>query len=411
MIKDFELLKRNYAKLIVRRGLNLFKGRTVRIFAELDQPQFVNMVAEECYLAGAKRVHVHWNYGPIERLACERISLKELKTLRPHKKEEIKFDIKNNVNYIFITSEDPYYLKGVDPQRIGLEQLTRRAYFFKAIGGKDRPPFSSVCVPGVKWAKTLFPKLSDEAAVEKLWQLIFKASHVNKKDPFANWDKHIDEIDRHAKWLNNLKIKTLHYTSKNGTDFVVGLLDHYHFRGASHFDFKTRRRYHPNMPSEECFTSPHRLKANGVLCSSKPFAFNGVVIKDARFVFKKGRIIEVSAKQNEKFLKQLINKSDAMHYLGELALVPYSSPINQMGILFLNILYDENACCHFAIGEGFPYAHRGYRFLSRKKLQEKGINFADNHIDFMVGTSDLNIVATTKDGKKVNIFKNGEWAK
>ncbi|MCQ2796709.1 MAG: aminopeptidase [Bacilli bacterium] len=412
MIKDFEKLKRNYARLIVRRGLNIPSGRLIKIVADIDQPDFVNTLVEECYLAGARHVVVHWNYCPVERLIAERTSLEELKIIPPYKKEEIQFDIKNNVAFIYLESNNPDYLNGVDARKTSIPNMIRRAYVNKVRGDTSyRAPYTIACLPSVEWAKLLFPKLSAEAGVEKFWQLIFKFTYVTANDAVKGWDKHCKDIDDKAKWLNSLHIKALHYQSKNGTDLMVGMTDKYQFAGTYDFDIIRKRKYYSNIPTEECFVSPHRLLTEGTVVASKPLCENGQLIEGIKLKFKKGRIVEAHAKKNEKLLKQLINAEENMHYLGEAALVPFSSMINKSNIIFFNTLLDENACCHFAFGDSYRYTYRGYELMDRESLLRKGLNQATNHVDFMIGTSDLKITAITKDNKKVVIFKNGEWAK
>lgn len=411
MIKNFDKLQRNYAKLIVNRGLNIPKGRIIKIVADIDQPEFINILTEECYLAGAHRVYVLFNDCDVERIIYERTSLKELKKLYPHKKEEIQFDIKNDVSFIYLESNNPNYLNGINPQKIALPQNIRRSYINKVRGDKPyRAPYTIACVPSLSWAKLLFPKLNEIKAIEYFWSLIFKICHVTDKDPYKAWDKHCKQIDNHAKYLNSLKIKTLHYTSKNGTDLTVGMTDNYQFAGTYDFDIHEKSKYYSNIPTEECFVSPHRLLTEGIVVASKPLCENGQLIEGIKLRFKRGRIVEIHAKKNEKLLKELINAEENTHYLGEAALVPYSSPINQTGIVFFNTLFDENACCHFAFGDSYRYTYKNYEKMSKKELFKKGLNDANNHVDFMIGTKDLKIEATTKNNKKIIIFDKGEWA-
>ncbi|MCQ2792693.1 MAG: aminopeptidase [Bacilli bacterium] len=412
MIKDFDLLKRNYARLIIHRGLNIPKGRIIRITAYLDQPDFIATLVDECYQSGAKRVYVDWIYPPIERIIKKETALNDLKNLTSLQKEKIAFDIKHNVSYILIDSVDPFYLNGLDPLRASLPENSTRAYSKKLRGDQGYyAPYTIASVPGEAWAKRVFPHLSKEKAIEKLWEYIFKFSHVNKNDPFKEWDEHCKEIDQRAMWLNKLNIKSLHYTSKNGTDLTIQMTDKYQFNATADFDILTKRRYYSNIPTEECFVSPDYRYTEGFVVISKPICQNGQMIEGATLRFKKGRIVEIHAKKNERLLKQLINVDEGSHYLGEASLVPYSSLINQSQILFLNTLFDENAVCHFAFGECYRYTYHGYKKLSKDELAKRGLNFANDHVDFMIGTKDLNIMATTKDGKKVPIFKNGEWAK
>lgn len=412
MIKNFEKLKRNYAKLIVNRGLNIPKGRVIKIVCDIDQPEFINTLVEECYKAGARHVRVSWNYCPVERIIHERTSLEELKKLYPHKKEEIKWEIENDVSFIYLESNNPNYLNGIDARKTSIPNQIRRAYINKVRGDNPyRAPYTIACLPSYSWASLLFPKMDKEKAVEHFWELIFKVCHVTADDPYKAWDEHCKKIDNHAKWLNSLHIKSLHYKSKNGTDLVVGMTDNYQFAGTADYDLHEKTKYYSNIPTEECFVSPHRALTNGVVVASKPLCENGQLIDGIKLRFEQGRIVEIHAKHNEKLLKELINAEENTHYLGEAALVGFNSPINNTNVIFLNTLLDENACCHFAFGDSYNYTYKGYEKMGKKALLKKGLNSATNHVDFMIGTKDLDIVATTQSGKKVQIFKNGEWVK
>lgn len=412
MIKNFAKLQRNYAKLIVNRGLNIVKGRIIKIVADIDQPDFVNILVEECYNAGAKRVHVAFNYANTDRLIYEKTSVDELKKLYPHKKEEIKFEVKNNVSFIYLESNNPNYLNGIDATKTAIPNKIRRAYVNEVRGDTAyRAPYVIAALPSKSWAKLLFPKLNEVQAEEKFWELIFKVSHVTDKDPYRAWDDHCQEIDNRAKWLNSLKIDALHYTSKNGTDLTIGMTDKYQYAGTADYDIISKRKYYSNIPTEECFVSPHRLRTNGVVCASRPLCRNGQLIEGIVLKFKNGKIISAHAKKNEAMLKALINTDEGSHYLGEAALVPYTSLINQTKIVFFNTLYDENACCHFAFGDSYRYTYKGYEKMKWLELEKHGLNKSAIHVDFMIGTKDLNIIAMTRDGKKIAIFKNGVWAK
>lgn len=412
MIKDFDKLLKNYAKLIVNRGLNLHEGRMIKIYADIDQPDFVNLLVHECYKSGARRVSVIWNCAAVERLIYQNTSLAELNKLYSYKKSQIKFDIQHDVANIYLESNDPNYLSGVDSKKVSEPGRIVRKYADMVRGLSYRTaPYTIACVPSIAWAKVLFPKLSDEKAVEKLWLYIFKICHVEPDNPYRAWDEHCHYIDRRAKWLNSLDIKSLHYTSKNGTNLIVGMTKKYQYEATADYDIKTGRKYYSNIPTEECFVSPHRLKTNGIVYASKPLCVNGQLIEDIVLKFKNGKVIYADAKTNKKLLLELVEADEGSCYLGEAALVPFDSLINKTGILFLNTLYDENACCHFALGSAYTFTYRGYASLKKRDLINAGINFSSIHEDFMIGTSDLNIVATTRKGKKIPIFINGVWAK
>jgi len=413
MIKNFKTLQRNYAKLLVNRGLHIPAGRIIKIVADIDQPDFINILVEECYKAGAKRVHVAWNYAPINRIIYERTDINELAKLYPHKQDEIKYDIMENVSFIYLESNSPNYLNGLDARKTSLPNKIRREYVNLCRGDNAyRAPYVIACLPSISWAKLLFPKLSDKMAEEKFWKLIFKICHVTSNDPYLEWDRHCKDIDDRATWLNSMHIKSLHYTSKKtGTDLIIGMNDKYQYAGTADWDIVTKEKYYSNIPTEECFVSPNKYLTEGVVYASKPLCENGQLIEGICLKFKKGRIVEATAKKNEEMLKALIDTDEGSHYLGEAALVPYTSLINKTNIIFLNTLYDENACCHFAFGDAYRYTYKGYETMTRQELEKAGLNHSSAHIDFMIGTDDLEIIATTIDNKKIPIFKDGVWAK
>jgi len=411
--KRLNLLKKKYAELIIKKGLNFEKGRIVEIAADVDQPDFVKMLVEECYKHGARRVNVIWTYRPIQRMQYDRTSVEELTTVYKYQVEHYKFQAKELTPRIILESEDPNYLAGVDPDKIAKTQhvkgAVRRPY--RDIMDKVETPWVICTVPSEGWAKTIFPKDNVDVAVKKLWEAIFDCCRVSKGDPIKNWDDFNKEIKLRARWLDSLNIDYLHYTSKNGTDLKVGLNKYARFCGGAHDSVPGANLYNPNMPAVETFTSPDCNRINGIVYSSKPLCHNGQLIDEFSFKLKDGKIIEIKAKKGEKLLKDLIHSHPSLSYLGECALVPFSSPVNKTGLIFYKTVFDENAACHFALGYSLATTYKKeVKNKSKEELIKLGLNKGPNHIDFMVGTKDLSIVAYTRDGKKVQVFKNGNWA-
>ena len=263
-------------------------------------------------------------------------------------------------------------------------------------------------VPGKAWAKKVFPGMRASVAIEKLWEAIFTSSRVTD-DPIAEWDKHNKNLAEKCDYLNSLGIKELHYTAKNGTDFKVGMIPEALFMAGGE---KTQGKgvyFNPNIPTEEVFTSPMKGKAEGIVYSSLPLSYGGQLIDDFWFRFEGGKIVDAGAKENADMLREMISMDEGAAYLGEVALVPYSSPIRKSGILFYNTLFDENAACHLAVGMGFTNVLRDFEKYREEEAHKMGINDSVIHVDFMIGTKDMSIVATTNDGKTVEIFKDGEW--
>lgn len=400
---------KKYAHLIARCGVNVQKGQEVFIAAELDQPEFVTMVADECYKLGAKKVVVDWNYQPLSKVNLRHRSLTTLSTLDNYEEARWQHYVDAFPCRIYLDSEDPDGLKGVNIEKmVKARQNTYRVIKKYRDQLENRYQWCIAAVPGKAWAKKLFPTLSTHQAEEKLWQAILTASRVNE-DPVAAWDEHNRDLAARCKYLNDLNITKLHYTSQNGTDFTVGLIKEGCFCGGGETDRKGIF-FNPNIPSEECFTSPMRGEAEGWVVATKPLSYDGQLIENFRIRFESGKAVEWHAEKNEELLGKMIGMDEGSAYLGECALVPFDSPINNSGILFLNTLFDENACCHLALGRGFMDCLRDYQSLSSEEGKKLGVNESMIHVDFMIGTADLSITAATEDGKEVPVFRDGNWA-
>jgi len=404
-------LKKELAKTIVKYGLNLPNTKIVRVFSTMDDLDFTNMVIEECYKSGVKRVLVDWIAPYTTRLHYLYGDKETLATLLPYEKLKEEYCSNNLIPRIILESETFGALNKCDVKKVSYILNKIREEKYKNASNIFAAHWTGFFMPSVSWAKKLFPKLKEEEAIDKCWEIFLKVTRVEKNKTIKNWKNHLNNLLSKAEYLNSLNIDSLHYTSKNGTDLTIGLTNKSFWIGGAHKSEKTNKYYNPNFPTEEVFTTPHRLRTEGVVYSTKPLCVAGKIIEGIRFKFKKGRIVEIHADKNEKLLKTIIEEDENCRYLGECALVPYSSLINKALPLFYSTIYDENASCHLAFGLGFDVAYRENHKLTRKELIENGVNYANNHIDFMIGSKDLNIVATLKNKKKVVIFKNGEWAK
>mgnify|MGYP003316325910 CR=1 FL=1 len=274
---------------------------------------------------------------------------------------------------------------------------------------ENKDQWCIVAVPGVKWAKKVFPGVPTKKAVNMLWDAILKTSRCDD-DPIKAWNEHNKDLKKRFTYLNSLNLDYLHYESKNGTNFKVWMNPLCNWLGGGETAQDSRIYYNPNIPSEEAFTSPLKGKAEGILYSTKPLSYQGELIENFSIEFKNGKVVKVKAEKGQNLLEEMIKMDEGACMLGEVALVPYDSPVNQTGLLFYNTLYDENACCHFALGFGFTNSIRGFEKYTQKELFEMGVNNSLIHVDFMIGSKDLNITGYTRDGKKVQIFKNGTWA-
>lgn len=398
-----------YARLIAETGVNVQKGQEVFIVAGLDQPDFVAMVVEACYRRGASRVVVDWDYQPLEKLHARHQSVKTLSELTGYEEARWKHYVEKLPCRIYLDSEDPDGLKGVNQKKLA-EARQRKYPLIKAYRDKieNRYQWCIAAVPGEAWAKKLFPELSRRQAVEKLWEAILESGRVDD-DPVAAWDAHNRELSRRCEWLNGLQIERLHYTASNGTDFTVGMIPEAEFKGGGERSLGGVF-FNPNIPTEECFITPRRGVAEGIVYASKPLSWNGQLIDKFWIRFHEGKAVEWHADLNNEALTRIVTMDEGSAFLGECALVPYDSPIQNSGILFYNTLFDENAACHLALGAGFADTIRGYDGKTLEECRALGVNDSMLHVDFMIGTADMTIEAVTRDGRTVPVFVNGNWA-
>ena len=401
---------KKYASLIARVGANVQKGQEVIIQAELDQPEFVKMVVDECYKAGAKKVSVDWSYQPLTKSNVRYCSEKVLGSLEKWQLEKWEHQVEVLPCKIYLMSEDPDGLKGVNQKKFA-SAMASRSKLIKPIRNKmeNKYQWCIAAVPGKGWAKKVFPNEKTNKAIEMLWEAILDTSRVND-DPVEAWNLHNADLAKRCEYLNSLKIKELIYKSESGTDFRVGLLPDALFMAGGEETLGRGVYFNPNIPTEEVFTSPRKGDADGIVYSSKPLSYGGQLIDKFWIRFEGGKAVDSGAEENAELLREILAMDEGASYLGEVALVPYSSPIRESGILFYNTLFDENAACHLALGRGFTNVLKDYDKYTEKEAHEKGINDSIVHEDFMIGTADMDITAVTEDGQRIAIFKGGEWA-
>lgn len=400
---------KEYARLIVRCGVNVQKGQEVMIYADLDQPEFVTMVVEEAYRAKAKKVIVEWNYQPLEKLHVRYQALKTLGSVEEWQKARQEHMCQVIPARIHLISEDPDGLKGINMEKVAkARQMSYPILKPYRDRRENREQWCIAAVPGEAWAKKVFPGLRASVAMEKLWEAILYTSRVTE-DPVKAWEDHNADLRARCDYLNNLHIRSLHYTAGNGTDLTVGMMEEGCWRGGG--DESLRGIFfNPNIPTEECFISPKRGEAEGIVYSTKPLSYQGQLIENFSVRFENGRAVEVKAEKGEELLKTLVSMDEGAAYLGECALVPQKSPICESGILFYNTLFDENAACHLALGMGFADTVQDFQNKTLEECRELGVNDSMIHEDFMIGCDSMNIDAVCADGKVVPIFRDGNWA-
>ncbi|MCL2574838.1 MAG: aminopeptidase [Defluviitaleaceae bacterium] len=402
-----------YVKLIVNVGVNVQLGQKLLINCPVDLAYFGRLAMQEAYDAGAADVLILWNdeiSGRIHYLSAPDEAFgKEVEWI----KARVKHLVDEGYCLLNVYATDPEILKGVDPVRIQKQQKVGQM-MSKPLS--DQVTASAIqwnlaSVPTPSWARKVFPNAAnDEEAIGLMWDAIYAACRVDdNSDPVENWTKHVNYLQEKANKLMELNFKSLHFTNSLGTDLVTELPEG-HIWMACGEKAKTGNNYIANIPTEEVFTAPHREGVNGIVYSTKPLVYMGDVIDEFWVKFEKGKVVDYGAKKNPHLLKSLLELHKNADYLGEVALVPYNSPISQSGILWYNTLYDENASCHLAFGRGYSYTLGGTDGKTEDEMEAMGLNQSLTHEDFMVGSKCLSIVGTTNDGKEVSVFVNGDWA-
>ena len=402
---------RQYAKLIAVKGVNIQKGQEVMIHASVENPEFVKMLVEECYRAGAGKVIVEWSFQPLAKLHYRYRSLKTLSKLEDWEVSRLEHRATTLPAMIYIESDDPDGLSGINQLKMAkAQQATYPIVKPFRDRMENRYQWCIAAIPGEKWAKKMFPGEKKNRAIEKLWEAILYTSRADGADPILEWVKHNANLKSKCNYLNSLGIKELHLTSANGTDFTVGMMPNANFLGGSEDALGSGIEFNPNIPSEECFTTPMRGLAEGTVVATRPLSYRGELIENFSIRFHEGKAVEVHAEKNEDLLKQMISMDEGAAYLGEVALVPYDSPIRNSELTFYNTLFDENACCHLALGMGFANCIKDYGNYTLDECREMGVNDSMIHVDFMIGSEDLSIDAICENGNTVPVFRNGNWA-
>ena len=406
-----DILK-NYARLIVRFGANVQPGQTVLLYVAVEQSAFAGMITEECYLAGAKKVEVEWLCDGVSRLHFQYADQETLSTVAAWEEARAALMTEQLPCRIFVESEDPDAMAGISPEKLSAVRQ-RRARVLKPyrdlIDGKHQ--WTIAAVPSEKWALKCFPGDTPGRAVEKLWDAILKTVRIDGvSDPAKAWEEHTAFIEQKADWLNAQDFRYLRYQSVNGTDFTVELIPGAKWEGAATINSHNGVSYIPNMPTEEIFTTPLAGSCEGTLVATKPLSWNSQLIENFSIRFENGRAVSCKAERGQALLEKMLKMDEGSDMLGEVALVPKESPVNRCGFLFYETLFDENACCHVALGAGFKEVLPDGDSLSTAEARERGVNDSIIHVDFMVGSDDLAIDGIRPDGSRVPVFRDGTWA-
>ncbi|WP_121610053.1 aminopeptidase [Mesobacillus foraminis] len=409
-MSDFQRNLVKYADLAVRVGVNVQKGQTLVVNATLDAVEFVRQVVKKAYEAGAKNVVVNWTDDIVSRTKYE-LAPDEAFTEYPEwRAKELTELAEQGAAFMSVVSSSPDLLKGIQPERIANFQKAagKALAAYRQYAMSDKVSWTVVSAPSEGWAKMVFPDEPAETRVQKLWDAIFKAIRVDTENPVEAWKQHDASLHEKVDYLNSKRYKKLHYIAP-GTDLTIELPEKHQWVGAGSINEKGHE-FMANMPTEEVFTVPLKTGVNGYVSSTKPLSYGGNIIDKFKISFENGRITDVQAEEGEEILKQLVATDEGSHFLGEVALVPHNSPISQSNTLFFNTLFDENASNHLAIGQSYAFCLEGGKKMSKEELAEHGLNESITHVDFMIGSEQMDIDGIKEDGSAEAVFRNGDWA-
>ena len=409
--KDNGLLDK-YARLVVCTGVNLQKEQLLVINSPIECADFARRIAREAYKAGAHDVVISWKDEIFSHIRY-RDAKEEVFSEYPEWQRRFYTDYaEQGAAFVSIAASNPEIFKDIAPNRLTMASQAAGAALleYRARLMSNKNSWCVVSVPTAVWAKKVFPEVTEDEAVQKLWEEIYATVRISEdSDPVEAWGQHTSFLKKASDFMNGHDFKFLHYQNDLGTDLMVELPEGHIWAGGAEYT-DTKIRFVANMPTEEVYTLPKRDGVNGIVVSSKPLNFHGNLIENFRLVFQNGKVVDFSAERGEAVLKELLATDEGASFLGEVALVPFDSPISQSGILFYNTLFDENASCHFALGKAYPTCIKGGENMQSVELLQHGVNDSLLHEDFMIGTRDLSITGIKKDGTKVPVFVHGNFA-
>ena len=410
-MKRLEPRQRLYAQLLVRNGVNVQPDQELVVSAPVEAVDFVRLVVATAYEMGAGHVTVIWGDDELSRLEYDNCPLERFKKLPSWKVEQLNSLAEAGATFLFLEGSDPSALKGIDPAKPAAASKARNTECKSFRDGMDfgRNVWCIAGVPVAAWAREVFPGTSDAEATYRLWNLILSVARADGDDPESAWETHNASFEKTKRFLNGHRFDALRYEASNGTNLIVGMNPgHVWDGGAARTQDGTT--FFPNIPTEEVFTSPDRARAEGIVYSAMPLVHAGQIVRDFWLRFEAGRVVDFGAEQGAEVLRHIIETDDNSCRLGECALISKNTPIRQSETLFFDTLYDENASCHLALGMGFPECLEGGVNLGKEELLARGVNQSVAHVDFMIGTDDLNVWGVCEDGTEVPVFENGQWA-
>lgn len=405
----FEKLLDNYAAIAVTIGLNVQRGQDVMIFAPVEAPDFTRKAVRKAYEAGAENVYVEWSDEVVTRTMFDLAPDQAFEKYPEWRADTYRELADSNAAFLYIYSPNPELLKGIDPERVALSRKTASAANKKFTDAKISATVSwtIVSVPTEAWSAKIFPDLGRKERIEALWKQIFTITRTDRDNPEQAWKEHIQALADKLDYFNEKRFRKLYYKAP-GTDLTIELPSGHLWAGGGMTNGRGTP-FQPNIPTEEIFTMPLKTGVNGTVASTKPLNNDGNLIDHFSLKFRNGRIVDSAAERGGEALRKIIETDEGSHYLGEVSLVPHHSPISETNLIFYNTLFDENASCHLAIGASFPFNYRGGRQMSKEALAEAGANASLAHVDFMIGSDQLDIDGETADGRRIPIFRKGNW--
>lgn len=405
------LLLKKLAKLAVKVGANVQTGQTVVLRSNTESRELAREVVRAAYEVGARKVIIDWNDEFVTKYAYEHQDDETLKEVPDYIVSKNQYYVDQNACFISITSPMPGLNKDIDSKKVQMAGIAsqQKLGFVREYTMGNKAQWTIIGASNKIWATKVFPDLPEDEAVEALWDAIFAASRVTlDNDPIEDWKNHNKLLRAHADLLNNYNFKELHFKNSLGTDLVVGLVDN-HIWAAGGEVAANGFYFNPNIPTEEAFTMPHKFMTQGKVVATKPLNYNGKLIENFSIEFDQGKVVNFQAEKEVEALESILNFDDNAKYIGEIALISHDSPISNTNILFYNTLYDENASCHMALGRAYPMNIKNGIGADVKDLEPKGYNNSMVHVDFMFGSSDMEITGITQDGKKIKVFENGNF--
>ncbi|MZQ82872.1 aminopeptidase [Paenibacillus sp. 5J-6] len=408
-METFEHYLDKYAELAIRVGLNVQKDQIVVIMTPISCAEFVRKLTKKAYDAGAKDVVIDWDDDEVKALRLKHApesTLREYPMWRANGLEEMA---KNDAAFLQIYAPNSDLLKDVDPERVAISSktaATAREGFLNYMRN-NQVSWLMVSYPTAEWSAKVFPNLNEAERVQKLWEQIFKLTRVDKEDPVAAWNEHIATLTGKQDMLNNKKYKQLHFQAE-GTDLYIELAPKHQWVAAGS-ETEKGVFFIPNIPTEEVFTMPAKTGTNGTVRSTLPLSYQGSLIDGFTLTFENGKVVKATAEVGQEVLNKMLDMDEGARYLGEVALVPFDSPISNSGLIYYNTLFDENASCHIALGNSYPFTIEGGTSMSLEELNQNGFNKSLIHVDFMIGSADMAIDGLSEDGTREPLFRNGNW--